>query len=103
MGEDLHGPAVGRKEGRKGGKALNRNPVRDRMIEPRARTLKSPWLVRSDTFFFFFCLDLGFRWLVSAMVRPPNPRKRGNIGRLRARFDFSSCCSRNRLALEIIS
>lgn len=33
----------------------------------------------------------------------PNPRKRGNIGRLRARFDFSSSCGRSRPALEIFS
>lgn len=54
---------VGRKEGRKGGgrggKALNWNPARARMIEPRVRTLKSLLPVRSDTFLLFFVLTWG--------------------------------------------
>ena len=64
----MHGPDVRGKEGRKGGKALNWNPVRARMIEPRARTLKSLCL---DTFFIFFRLDLGLSWLAFAVVSPP--------------------------------
>jgi len=56
--------------------------VRTRIIEPEARTLELPLLVRSGSFFFLFCLKLGLRGSVFA-VRSPPLSKTGNFGGLR--------------------
>ena len=47
--------------------------VRTRIIGPEARTLELPLLVRSGSFFFFFCLKQGLRGSVFAVRSPPYP------------------------------
>ena len=49
--------------------------VRTRTIEPHARTLELPLLVRSGSFFFLFCLKLGLRGSVFVVRSPPYPRE----------------------------
>ena len=49
--------------------------VRTRIIGPHARTLELPLLVRSGSFFFFFCLKLGLRGPVFAVRSTPYPRE----------------------------
>ena len=49
--------------------------VRTGIIGPRARTLELPLLVRSGSFFFFFCFRLGLRGSVFAVRSPPYPRE----------------------------
>jgi len=50
--------------------------VRTRIIEPEARTLELPLLVRSGSFFFLFCLKQGLRGSVFAVRSPPYPGER---------------------------
>jgi len=59
------------------------------IIEPQARTLDLPLLVRSGSFFFFYCPKPGLRGSVFAVRSPPRS-KRGNTRRLSARFNYSS-------------
>ena len=62
-----------------------------RTIEPHARTLELPLLVRSGSFFLFL-LSQGraeggsFRCALALLS------KRGNFGRLSARFNYSGSC-----------
>ena len=59
------------------------------IIEPHARTLELPLLVRSGSFFFFSCPKPGLRGPVFA-VRSPPLSKRGNSRRLSVGFNYSS-------------
>ena len=51
------------------------NTVRTRIIEPEAKTLELPLLVRSGSFFFLFCLKLELRGSLFAVRSPPYPRE----------------------------
>jgi len=66
--------------------------VGTRIIELHARMLKLPLLVRSGSFFFFFCLELVLRGSVFA-VRSPPLSKRGNFGHLSVSFNYSNSYS----------
>ena len=71
-----------------------RHTVRTRIINPRARTLELPLLVRSSTFLFFFCVKPGMRQSVFSQCSRPLS-KRGNSGSLSARFNYSSSHGRD--------
>jgi len=47
--------------------------VRTGIIEPPASTLELPLLVRSGSFFFFFCLKHGLRESIFAVREAPYP------------------------------